>query len=229
MDSFFKFTDSITHGPQFSRQHSCLFPVGMFGQWIKSRIDARFRHRTLHHAGGCDVNAIGNTQVAADHGGASDRTVLSEYGTAGNADTSGHRRIFANMAVVADLDLIVQFDAILDNRIRQCPSVDSGIGADLDIVSDNDASRLGNLEPNPSQPITAPGRNTPRSPIWHSCKNTTRGKKWQPAPIRAFFPIKQPASIKQFSPISAPDSTVTKGPTVALAAIFAVGSITALG
>ena len=51
------------------------------------------------------------------------------------------------MAVTADLDLIIQLDAIFDNRVGQCTTVDSRIGTDLDIVTDNDAACLGNLDP----------------------------------------------------------------------------------
>jgi hypothetical protein len=52
-----------------------------------------------------------------------------------------------DVAVVADLDLIVELDAILDHRVIGGAAVDRGIGTDLYIVADEHAADLRNLVP----------------------------------------------------------------------------------
>jgi hypothetical protein len=46
-----------------------------------------------------------------------------------------------------DLDLVVELDAVLDHRVVEGTAVDGGVGADLDIVADDDAADLRNLGP----------------------------------------------------------------------------------
>ena len=48
----------------------------------------------------------------------------------------------ANDHVVTYLDLIVQFDPILDNRIVNGAPIDAGVGADFHIIADTHAAYL---------------------------------------------------------------------------------------
>jgi hypothetical protein len=65
---------------------------------------------------------------------------------AGHADAAGHGRVRADMAVVADLDLVVELDAVLDDGVGQRAAVDRGVGADVDVVADQHAPGLRNLD-----------------------------------------------------------------------------------
>ena len=49
--------------------------------------------------------------------------------------------------VVADLNLIVELDAFLDNRILERAPIDGRVRADLDIITDAHATDLRNLDP----------------------------------------------------------------------------------
>ena len=89
----------------------------MFCQRVKTGIDARFGNRTLDDTGSRDMRSVGNRQMTTDHGSATDRTILAEDRAACNADTPRHRRVFTDMAVMTDLDLVIQLDAIFDNRV----------------------------------------------------------------------------------------------------------------
>ena len=48
--------------------------------------------------------------------------------------------------VVADLDLIVDLGALADDRVAIAAAVDGGVGADLDVVLDDDAADLDDLD-----------------------------------------------------------------------------------
>ena len=75
--------------------------------------------------------------------------------------------------VVRNLDLVVELDAVFDDRVFQRAAVDGGIGADFDIVADQHAANLRNFfpapsfgaKPKPSAPMTQPECRMARSPI----------------------------------------------------------------
>src|SRR5690606_29804004 len=60
---------------------------------------------------------------------------------------TGHGRVVADLHVVRDHDLVIQLDAITNQRIRQGTPVDGGIGPDLDIITDGHATNLCDLLP----------------------------------------------------------------------------------
>ena len=60
---------------------------------------------------------------------------------------AGDRGVRADAHVVADLDLVVELDALLDHRVVERAAVDRGVGADLDVVADAHAADLRNLDP----------------------------------------------------------------------------------
>jgi hypothetical protein len=55
--------------------------------------------------------------------------------------------VVANADVVADLNLIVELDAVTDQRVVERTTVDRRIGADLDVVTDQHATDLRDLDP----------------------------------------------------------------------------------
>ena len=50
--------------------------------------------------------------------------------------------MLTDMIIVAKLDLIIELDAILDDRVPDSTAVDAGIGADFDIVANPDTAQL---------------------------------------------------------------------------------------
>src|SRR6267154_412386 len=87
--------------------------------------------------------------MAEDACRASDRAVRSDTRAARNGGTPGHRRMGADAHVMADLDLVVQLDAVLDHRVVERAAVDRRVGADLDVVAYKGTPRLRNLDPAP--------------------------------------------------------------------------------
>ena len=71
-----------------------------------------------------------------DHAcGAGNDTVISDDRATGNGAAAAQDGVVADTHVVGDLHLVVDFDAIAYNRVFQCPAIDGGAGADLDIVA----------------------------------------------------------------------------------------------
>ena len=64
-----------------------------------------------------------------------------------DTNTACKRTMRANADVVADLDLVIEFYPVLDDRIIQGTTVDCCIGANFHVVADHDSPGLGNLEP----------------------------------------------------------------------------------
>ena len=67
--------------------------------------------------------------------------------TAGHASATGHRRVRTDAHVVADLNQVVEFDAVIDHRVVERAAVDAGVGADLHIVADAHRAELLDLFP----------------------------------------------------------------------------------
>src|SRR4051812_17578485 len=78
---------------------------------------------------------------------ATEHAVFAYPCAAGDSSAPGYRRMRTDMAVVADLDLIVEFHAFFDDCIVQRSTVDGGVCANLDIIADDDAADLWNFEP----------------------------------------------------------------------------------
>ena len=97
----------------------------------------------------------------------------ADLDAAGNADASGHGGMIADLHVVRDHDLVVQLHTVADQRIGQCSTVDGGVRADLDVVTDGHPADLAIFcqtpfslaKPKPSPPITAPDWILTRAPM----------------------------------------------------------------
>ena len=57
-------------------------------------------------------------------------------------DTAGHGRVGADVHVVANLDQVVQLDAVFNHGVVQRTAIDAGVGSDLDIVADAHGARV---------------------------------------------------------------------------------------
>src|SRR5881398_1559128 len=69
----------------------------------------------------------------------------SEPRAARDADLRDQDGVLAHLDVVAELHEIVDLGTAPDDRIAERRAVDRAVGADLDVVLDDDAARLGNL------------------------------------------------------------------------------------
>lgn len=85
--------------------------------------------------------------MTEDHRPAADGAAPSYPGATGDADTAGQRAMRSDMDVVADLDLIVELDAVCYHGVVEGAAIYGGIGTDLDVVADDDAADLRDLEP----------------------------------------------------------------------------------
>ena len=85
--------------------------------------------------------------MAKDNRPATYRAPRADHCAARNPDATCHCGIGADLHVVTDLDLIVQLDTIPDHRVAQCAPVDRRAGANFNIVADQHAPDLGNLDP----------------------------------------------------------------------------------
>ena len=88
------------------------------------------------HGPGSDRGVIGDAHLAAQHGEIADRHA------AGNPDLGDDQAMPADRAVVSDLDQVVDLGALADDRVAGGAAVDRGIGADFDVVLDDDAAGL---------------------------------------------------------------------------------------
>ena len=79
--------------------------------------------------------------MTGNHAATTDDTLLAERHAAGNAGTTGQHAVGPDAAVVGDLDEVIDLAAVTDHRIVQRAAVDRRIGADFDIVANDDADR----------------------------------------------------------------------------------------
>src|SRR5215210_4345165 len=70
---------------------------------------------------------------------------VAELGAAGNADLAGQDTAAADHDVMPDLDQIIDHCSRADHRVMPGASVDRRVGADIDIIADDDAPELWNL------------------------------------------------------------------------------------
>lgn len=85
--------------------------------------------------------------MATDTAPATNAAITTYAHTTGYADTTGYCSICANSCVMADLHLVINLDAFFYYGVAQCTAVDGCIGANLDIIPDNDTAQLWNPEP----------------------------------------------------------------------------------
>ncbi len=88
------------------------------------------------------MHPIGQAQMAQNDRATPHGAMRTYLSTACNANATGHGCVFANVHVVAYLNQIVEFDAILNDRVLKRPTIDAGIGTNFDIVSNFDGAQL---------------------------------------------------------------------------------------
>jgi hypothetical protein len=86
-----------------------------------------------------DGSVIAHPNLAADDG------IVADDGAAGDASLGGDDDIPADPAVVADVDEVVDLGPLADAGLFESAAVDGGVGADLDVVFDDQGALLGKL------------------------------------------------------------------------------------
>src|SRR5258706_12383692 len=114
-----------------------------------ARVGAWLQDRARDESSGGNVDVIDDVQMAEDQRRAAKGAMAPDVGAAGDTDAAGHRGMRADARVVADLDLIVELHALLDDGVVERTAVDRGVGTDLDIVADAHRADLRDLDPAP--------------------------------------------------------------------------------
>jgi hypothetical protein len=119
-------------------------------RWERSRCSARLADRARDHRGRADVHMVGDLEVAQDHRAAGDAVQWRPMRALPATPTQPAIAVCAPMwHVVADLDQVVELDAVLDHGVVERAAVDAGVGADLDVVADAHRAELLDLDPAP--------------------------------------------------------------------------------
>jgi hypothetical protein len=87
----------------------------------------------------CDAGLFSNTGLAADDGVIADRDAAGETGLRSDDD------MLADVAIVRDVNEIIELDAVGDAGDAEGRSIDAAVSADLDVVADLDGANLWEL------------------------------------------------------------------------------------
>ena len=90
--------------------------------------------------------------MPADAHLAAEHDVIVEVGAAGDADLGRQQHVAADGHAVADLHEVVDLGAGLDARFAHRRAIDGRVGAQLDVILDDDRGHLGNLLVRPIAP-----------------------------------------------------------------------------
>ena len=91
--------------------------------------------RFTDYCGGGNIDAIGQPQMAQHNRTAAQRAMGANAGTASHTNATRHGGMATNMHVVANLNEIVEFDAVFNHCVLQGTTVNTGIGTNFHIVA----------------------------------------------------------------------------------------------
>src|SRR5262245_28013447 len=94
---------------------------------------------------GSDHGACPYREVISDAGLTTHDDTVLDRGATRDSDLAGEQAVTSNRHVVRDLHQIVDLGSLPDHGVTNGPAIDSGVGADFDIVLDNDAPNLRHL------------------------------------------------------------------------------------
>ena len=90
---------------------------------------------------------IGDFQVSQNRRATAQAAAFADARAAGDGDATRHHGAVADRYVVRDLDVVIQLHAVADDGIVQRAAGDGGVGADVAVVADFDATELGDTHP----------------------------------------------------------------------------------
>lgn len=99
-----------------------------------------------HDAGfGSDGGLAAEFEVARDAGLGGDDAIVGELCAAGKSNLAHDEAMVAYDHVMRDMDEVVDFGALADDCGAEGRAIDGGIGADLDVVANDDVADLKNF------------------------------------------------------------------------------------
>src|SRR6478735_3192896 len=93
-----------------------------------------------------ELDAVTNVNVARDACLSTDLDAISNLRAAGNADLADDGAMPTDVNVVADLDLVIDLGAFADHGVVHGTAIDRRVRTNLDIVLDDDAADLHDLQ-----------------------------------------------------------------------------------
>src|SRR3546814_8557373 len=110
-------------------------------------VDPRFGDRTGDHRSAKNDHVIRHFDMAGDADGTANHTATPDTGTAGDPSAGGDRGVLTDTAVVCDLNEVVEPYAVLDDRVIDRAPIDTGVGANLDAITDDQRPELRDFLP----------------------------------------------------------------------------------
>src|SRR6516225_8332471 len=104
------------------------------------------RHVPSHDADGRDLGALADGHVSGYANACAQDDEVLQRGAPGNSGLSNQHTVPSNHHIVANLNEIVDLGTFADHGVADRPAVDGGTGADLDVVLNNHAPDLRNLQ-----------------------------------------------------------------------------------
>lgn len=92
-------------------------------------------------------NIVADVAVAGDADLSGEDDIFADVRGSGEADLGAEQGIVGDGRSVADLDEVVDFDAVADVGGSDAGAVNAGVGLDLDAVAEDGGAGLGNLVP----------------------------------------------------------------------------------
>jgi hypothetical protein len=90
---------------------------------------------------------IGYGQMPEYDSGTGDFTGASDNRATGNTDTGGDSGVRTDADIMCNLDLVIEFAALLDHGIVEGPTINRAISAYLDVIGDDNTAKLRDLVP----------------------------------------------------------------------------------
>ena len=93
------------------------------------------------------MNMVSEFQMTEDDRTATHGAMRPDRGTAGHTDATGQGSVFSDPDIVADLNQVIKFDAILNHSVFNGAAVNASVGTDFHLVSDDHTAELLDLYP----------------------------------------------------------------------------------
>ena len=141
--------DALTQSVKLAQASGIFLPRRIVIDGKKPGVLTRLSNRACDHSGSRNVNAIGQSKMAQHNGATAHGAMRTNARAARYAHTTRHGGVLANVHVVANLNEVVEFDAIFNDGVLQGTPVNAGVGANFNIVANFDSTQLFNLFPSP--------------------------------------------------------------------------------
>ena len=94
----------------------------------------------VHSGPGGNHHLVSDLEMVSQSRLTSDHDMTADGGAAGDANLGYQDGVFADRDVMGDLHEIVDLGPLLNDRLSQCGTIDSDVGAELHVVFDDDAT-----------------------------------------------------------------------------------------